>query len=113
MFYWDFLWFVLMAQTAMAVLFCLGGYVFVRWFVPFLQTTERPSKATKRTEKPPEPVVVNGNGYVAAWQDLKSTIHAQKGRELYRSDLEALIVGIEQEHLAPADAETQLVRAVR
>ena len=112
--WWDFLLFILAAQTAMAVLFCTAGYVFVRWFVPFLQTTERPAQQSKRTQPvPPEPIIVNGNGYVAAWQDLKATIRANPQRQLYRNDVETLIAGIEQEHVGIADEETQLVRAVR
>lgn len=101
------------AQAAVVVLLSVWAYIFLRWIVPLLQPERQQAKAIK--VKPPKQeqasVLVNEEGYQGAWADLKATLQAQKGKELYRSDVLALLTGIEQEHCGEGE-ETQRVRVI-
>lgn len=106
---WDILAFVLVAQFIVVALLSMWGWIFLRFLLPELRKPTERSQG-KRPEKA-EPTIINGNCYVDMWEDFKGTIKAQKQKEFYRSDVEALMLGIEQEHLATQ--ETPVIKAIR
>lgn len=105
--WYDFLLYILAAQAAAVVLLSGWGYVFLRFLAPYLRS-EPPARVNgrRKKEEPAEiAVALPEAGYAAAWGDLRQTIAQQKSRELYRADVQALMLGLEQQY-ADAEAET-------
>ncbi len=112
MMFWDYLLQMVLAQAALVILLSFWAFIFLRWLLPLLQS-DKPAKSKRQEKAPTSIVAANPDGYAAAWEDMRQTIKGFREKALYRTDVEVLMTGLEQQYLGAADEETKVVKVLR